>query len=62
MENIEEIKRISEPYIERLKTEQNNYDTEYAHSAADNILCDLLTELGYGDVVKEYNKIEKWYA
>lgn len=62
MENTEEIKRISEPYIEQLKAEQNNDDTEYAHSAADNILCKLLTELGYGDVVKEYSKIEKWYA
>lgn len=26
------------------------------------ILCDLLSVLGYGDVVDEWNKVGKWYA
>ncbi|MDA3835011.1 MAG: hypothetical protein PF495_16615 [Spirochaetales bacterium] len=38
--------------IARLEDEQNNGDTEYAHGNADQILCDLLTFLGYGDVVE----------
>ena len=38
------------------------HDREQAHLSADAILCDLLQSLGYGAVVKEYNKIEKWYA
>ena len=37
-------------------------DIENDHVVADKILCDLLTSLGYADVVAEYHKIEKWYA
>lgn len=32
------------------------------HIDADEVLCDLLTDLGYGEIVAAYNKIEpKWY-
>lgn len=51
-----------EEAITKLKLEQHNGDTEVAHSNADQILCDLLTSLGYGDVVHEWAKIDKWYA
>jgi hypothetical protein len=36
-------------------------DTEIAHGMADEILCDFLIGLGYGDIVEEYKKIDKWY-
>jgi hypothetical protein len=39
-----------------------NDDIEEAHCDADAVLCDLLTAIGYGEVVAEYRKIEKWYA
>jgi hypothetical protein len=48
--------------IESLRTHANNPDREEAHHAADMVLCKLLTELGYADVVEEWHKIEKWYA
>lgn len=48
--------------IARLKQEQGNGDTENAHSNADDILCEILTALGYADVVEEYQKVAKWYA
>lgn len=48
--------------IEMLKLEQQNDDTETAHSNADEILCTLLEELGYAEVVAEYRKVSKWYA
>jgi hypothetical protein len=48
--------------IDALKTLQESGDTEMAHSIADTVLCELLVELGYEDVVEEYNKISKWYA
>lgn len=51
-----------EEAIEKLKAEQKNGDTECAHGNADGILCALLTSLGYGDVVKEYEEVDKWYA
>lgn len=41
-----------EPYI----------DAEIAHVEADDILMNLLREIGMGDVADEFDKIEKWYA
>lgn len=37
-------------------------DTEAAHSLADEVLCKLLRALGYADVIREYEKVDKWYA
>lgn len=37
-------------------------DKEAAHIFADEILCELLTSLGYEDVVKEWKKVGKWYS
>lgn len=41
---------------------QKNNDTETAHADADDVLCELLETLGYGDVVVEYAKVHKWFA
>ena len=38
------------------------FDEEAAHTTAAEILCRLLTTLGYDDVVDEYQKIDKWYS
>jgi hypothetical protein len=35
---------------------------EVAHIDADGVLCQLLSDLGYDDVVKAYHNISKWYA
>ncbi len=48
--------------IKQLIDCKNNGDTEGAHIDADEILCGLLSSLGYSDVVAEWNKIKKWYA
>lgn len=37
-------------------------DTEGVHSAADGILIDLLTQLGYVETVKAWQSVDKWYA
>lgn len=37
-------------------------DEEIGHSVADDILCNLLIELGYQDVVDKYYAVSKWYA
>ena len=52
---------LSRDYIEKLKLCQND-DTEMSHIEADNIISELLIELGFKDVVDEYDKIGKWYA
>jgi hypothetical protein len=50
-------------YTQELKSWQvPDGDTEIAHKFADRALCDLLRELGFGEVVDEYNKIDKWYS
>jgi len=48
--------------IDALKALQDSDDKEMAHFAADVVLCRLLRALGYEDVVKEWNAIDKWYA
>lgn len=51
-----------EQAIEQLEILAKNDDYEAAHIRADDILCILLTELGYGDVVDKYEYVGKWYA
>lgn len=41
---------------------ESSGDRALDHLEADNLLCELLRELGYGAVVDEYEKIDKWYA
>ena len=51
-----------EEAIMELRQCQSNSDIEIAHIHADGVLTDLLTALGYQDVVAEWEKIDKWYA
>lgn len=39
--------------------EGREYET---HKLADEILCELLTELGYGEWVKLWEQVPKWYS
>lgn len=48
--------------IKQLKELQSSSDIESIHSQADKILCSYLRSIGEVDLVKEYEKIEKWYA
>lgn len=51
-----------EDAVKELILLQAGHDIEEGHFRADNILCDLLNQLGYDDVVKEYHKVKKWFA
>lgn len=42
--------------------QQKETDNEVAHSRADDILCDTLKALGFGELVKAFDEIDKWYA
>lgn len=42
--------------------EQHSDDPEVAHLDADILICELLVELGYKDVVDEYDKTPKYYS
>ncbi len=58
------MKHLNNEYAKKMKEINNNHrvDFELVHIEADELLCELLTELGYEDVVNEYKKIGKWYA
>ena len=50
-------------YKKRLNNiRRNSCDIEMDHEKADEVLCDLLKELGYSDIVSLWNRIPKWYA
>jgi hypothetical protein len=61
-EESDELAAMRQQYIIRLKALQGDGDTEAQHSLADDLLCTLLIQLGYPDVVSEYVAIDKWYA
>lgn len=54
--------QTEEKALEKLKRAQAHDDPELAHVLADDVLCELLSNLGYSDVVKEFKKVERWYA
>ena len=37
-------------------------NTEMAHRTADYVLCEFVKQLGYGDMVEEYEKVDAWFA
>lgn len=51
-------KELSDKYVGEL----NKYNTETDHEDADYTLLELLSDLGYMDVVETYIKIPKWYS
>ena len=38
------------------------YDEEDAHMGMDDLMCDLLRSLGYGDGVDIFENTDKWYS
>lgn len=58
----EKLQQAREHAISRLKAAQESGDTECAHIEADDALCELLIDLGFKDVVDEWEKIHKWFA
>ena len=38
------------------------YDEEYGHAEMDDLMCDLLRSLGYGDGVDIFENTDKWYS
>ena len=51
-----------EQAIAALRKLKESTDAEEAHIEADDILCEVLSHLGYDEVVDAYNDIEQWYS
>lgn len=54
--------KLSAETVAKLREIAAMLDYEVAHQMADTALCDLLTALGYAEVVAEWDKVSKWYA
>lgn len=50
---VEEYERIAE---------NGHWDEERVHGELDDLLCDILVQHGYDELVKKYNDTPKWYA
>lgn len=51
-----------EQFAERMRGIAAEHDTEWKHARADDLMCELLTQLGYGEGVNHFVLMEKWYA
>lgn len=62
MEHFEVNKELEQRYIKLMEkyAESDNYGE--AHGDADDALCELLTILGYGQVVVAYDEVGKYYG
>jgi hypothetical protein len=49
-------------YKEKILQSISIQDKENSHIYADAVLCDLLIELGFEEIVKIYKSSDKWYA
>jgi hypothetical protein len=45
----------------RIEAEHGN-DPHKSHKLADDLTCELLTKLGYGEGVAVFEEMDKWYA
>lgn len=55
---VDTCKELNEKYLSKMKALKDESD----HGEADWLLCDLLEELGYTELVEEYRKLPKWYS
>jgi len=48
--------------MKEIYPEDGCYDEEISHGCADDLLCVVLRELGYGEGIDIFDKGDKWYA
>ena len=54
-------KKLERKYLDRIEEAEKD-DCELYHMKADQVLCDLLNELGFSELVERYDSKSKWYA
>lgn len=53
---------LLDEYKEKMTQAIDNCDEEGGHVACDEILCELLCELGFDEIVEIYETQDKWYS
>lgn len=51
-----------EEFYKEMKKISKIGDREQAHGLADELMCKVLTQLGYKKGIDIYNSMEQWYA
>lgn len=51
-----------EECAERMKNLAQEKDLEAFHIKADDLMCETLKQLGYGEAVEIFESHEKWYS
>lgn len=49
-------------YTERMRELSNSDDIEGRHYEMDDLMCEILKEMGFDELVDIFNETEKWYA
>jgi hypothetical protein len=52
----------AEEFKTRMEEIRKEDETEDGHIEADNLMCNLLNELGYGDGIDVFTDMPKWYV
>lgn len=65
--NIQMTKKVRDynEILEEMKwiaKESKDGDVEMLHLQADDLLINFLKSLGYKDLARAYNRVDKWYA
>jgi len=56
------VKDLDEKYAERMAKIAECDDYEHAHGQADDLLREILSELGFCKTVEQFDEVGKWYA
>ena len=48
--------------MQELISGEGGWDFEARHSQMDDLMCEALSDLGYGDGVALFKEADKWYA
>lgn len=51
-----------ENYLAKLKEYAESDDPEDAHCGADRVLCEIVSKLGYQEIINAWKEVPKWYA
>lgn len=49
-------------FANEMRRIDRNNNTEMAHILADELMCKLLREFGYGEGVDIFEQMDKWYS
>lgn len=58
----EQIKEINDKYLDRMQECEECEDTEIAHMDADELIIEILNDMGLEDIANSFEDTEKWYG